>query len=260
LLQDGRLYGEPSIVQGPTGSDPYKMYTSKFKRKMNTGVDEEVTIRIAICAQNIDPATLPSDDPVKISLQGFGVCAGMPSFCMLAPEATQCNDNCGASGLCCGSTSGKGSLDCTCDGGGGGSVGIRAYLPLHGNKFAMDIKIGDDILLLNETRDGTKIGTVTKNRISTQKLYTMVSESGIRLTLSDNTPITLRDGSMINSTQVLNHELPVQDENGFRWEKIVQLLDAGTGEVATISCEDQCYGAGDEIGKYIWTHNMMTGK
>ena len=184
----------------------------------------------------------------------------MPSFCMLAPEATQCTDNCGGSGFCCGSTSGKGSLDCTCDGGGGGSVGIRAYLPLHGNKFAMDIKIGDDILLLNETRDGTKIGTVTKNRISTQKLYTMVSESGIRLTLSDNTPITLRDGSMINSTQVLNHELPVQDENGFRWEKIVQLLDAGTGEVATISCEDQCYGAGDEIGKYIWTHNMMTGK
>ena len=141
-------------------------------------------------------------------------------------------------------------------GGGGGSVSINAYMPLYQVKYAKDMVYGDDLLLLNSTRDGTKLGKVISNRISTQKLLTLISESGIRLTCSDNTPLTLKDGSAINSTEALNNELPVQDESGFRWEKIVEVLDAGVGEVATIYCEDQCYAAGDEDGKYIWTHNL----
>jgi len=141
-------------------------------------------------------------------------------------------------------------------GGGGGSVSINAYMPLYKVKYAKDMVYGDDLLILNSTRDGKRFGKVIRNRISTQKLLTLISESGIRLTCSDNTPLTLKDGSSINSTEALNNELPVQDESGFRWEKIVEVLDAGVGEVATIYCEDQCYGAGDEDGKYIWTHNL----
>ena len=146
-------------------------------------------------------------------------------------------------------------------GGGGGSVSIYAYMPLQTPKLARDLVAGDDLLLLDPNDfSKTMVGSVTSNRISTQKLVTLVSASGIRLTCSDNTPITLEDKSCINSTEAKGHKLPVQDESGFRWEEIVDVLDSGVGDVATISCLNQCYGAGDEPEKYIWTHNESNTK
>jgi hypothetical protein len=127
-------------------------------------------------------------------------------------------------------------------------------------KRAGEFAVGDNLILLNSTRNGTVSGAVISNRISTQNLITMVSKSGIRLTCSDNTPLTLVDGSTINSTQALGHQLPVQDHSGFRWEEIVEVIDAGIGEVATIYCKDQCYAAGDELGRWIWTHNSSVSK
>jgi hypothetical protein len=141
-------------------------------------------------------------------------------------------------------------------GGGLGSVAARAFMPLV-RKRAIEMTVGDQLLLLNETRNGYKTGTVSAIRSSTQKLVTLVSASGIRLTCSDNTPITLEDGSCINSTEANGHRLPVEDSDGFRWEEIVDVLDAGQGVVATISCENQCYAAGDVPGQWIWTHNAL---
>lgn len=140
--------------------------------------------------------------------------------------------------------------------GGGGSVSISAYLPML-SKLAGRAGAGDSLLLLNDERQGTKSGTVISNRISMQNLVTLVSTSGIRLTCSDNTPLTLEDGSSINSTEALGVRLPVQDNNGFRWEEIVEVRDAGRGNVATIYCMDQCYAAGDEPDRWIWTHNAQ---
>jgi hypothetical protein len=116
--------------------------------------------------------------------------------------------------------------------------------------------IGDSLLLLTADGKGTLDGTVISNRISQQKLLTLVSSSGIRLTCSDNTPLTLQDGSCINSTEAAGNLLPVQDKDGFRWEEIVEVIDAGIGNVATIFCNNQCYAAGDEPERWIWTHNI----
>lgn len=144
-------------------------------------------------------------------------------------------------------------------GGGGGSVSIAASMPMSA-KLAGEMTAGDRLILLNADRNGIRDGEVTGNRVSIQNLLTLVSESGIRLTCSDNTPITLEDGTACNSTDVLGLRLPVLDENGFRWETIVELNDAGRGPVATISCLDQCYAAGDENGRYIITHNAPINK
>jgi hypothetical protein len=119
---------------------------------------------------------------------------------------------------------------------------------------------GDPLLLLSSNRNGTVDGNVISNRISQQKLLTLVSSSGIKLTCSDNTPLTLQDGSSINSTEAIGNLLPVQDNNGFRWEEIVEIIDAGRGEVATIFCDNQCYAAGDEPDRWIWTHNLIQQK
>ena len=140
-----------------------------------------------------------------------------------------------------------------------GSVNVNAYMP-NTSKLAGQMIHGDALVLLSEDRQGTIPGVVISNTISEQRLLTMVSESGIKLTCSDNTPLTLEDGSSINSTEVLGKKLPVEDQNGFRWELIVEVLDAGHGKVATIYCEDQCYAAGDEPGRWIWTHNASNIK
>ena len=136
----------------------------------------------------------------------------------------------------------------------GGSVNVNAYMP-GTSKLAGQMQAGDALVLLSTDRQGTVAGVVISNSTSEQKLLTLVSKSGIRLTCSDNTPLTLEDGSYINSTEALGKKLPVEDQNGFRWELIVEVLDAGRGNVATIYCKDQCYAAGDEQGRWIWTHN-----
>jgi hypothetical protein len=136
----------------------------------------------------------------------------------------------------------------------GSSVSVNAYMPY--NKLAGTMTAGDPLLLLSPNRKGIVTGNVISNRISEQKLLTLVSSSGIKLTCSDNTPLTLQDGSCINSTEAVGNLLPVQDyKYGFRWEEIVEIIDAGRGEVATIFCDNQCYAAGDEPDRWIWTHN-----
>lgn len=144
-------------------------------------------------------------------------------------------------------------------GGGGGSVLANAWVPDENGvaKRAGQVVPGDGLFLLAEDLESTRAGVTVSNRLSDQRLLRMTSESGITLTVSDNTPLTMRDGTCINSTDVLDRELPVQDENGFRWEKIVKLEEAGRGTVATIYCENQCYAAGDVVGRWIWTHNAL---
>jgi len=137
----------------------------------------------------------------------------------------------------------------------GGSVFVRAHLP-GTDKSAGHMGPGDPLVLLSPDRKTIVDGIVIGNRISRQKLITLVSESGIELTLSDNTPITLEDGSYINSRDAFGYRLPVLDDAGFRWEIIIDVRDLGPGLVATIYCQNQCYAAGDFPGRYIITHNI----
>ena len=140
-------------------------------------------------------------------------------------------------------------------GGGSGSVSVTAFMPLS-FKRAGQLVPGDELVLMNAARDSYITGPVITNRTSLQKLLRMTSSSGITLTCSDNTPLTLQDGSAINSTEALGVQLPVMDSAGFRWEEIVALEPAGNGYVATIFCDNQCYAAGDEVGRFIFTHNV----
>lgn len=141
-------------------------------------------------------------------------------------------------------------------GGGGGSVHLNAYVPgLFTAKRAEECNEGTDLWLLNTTLDGYIPGKVISNRTSPQNLLRFTSQSGITLTLSDNTPLTLKDGSVVNSTEALGVQLPVLDHGEFRWETIISVEKVGAGLVSTIYCHDQCYAAGDVPNRYIFTHN-----
>lgn len=110
ILPDGRIHGNPSLDQGPTDSSPYKQYTSKFIRTLLTDVSETVTLDIYVMAPNLEPDTLPTDDPVKIKLQ-LQACIGFPLPNCTTGGQGNCDNQC--SGDCCAGPS-KSPLQCDC--------------------------------------------------------------------------------------------------------------------------------------------------
>jgi len=188
ILQDGRLYGAPTLAQGPVDNEPYKTYNSKLKRTMVDGLIEEVKISIYVIGENFDPAVLPSDDPVTITLSAQ-VCGGLPSFCQLASFPDTCIDNCGTSGLCCNTAGKAGEFECTCDGGGGGggigccfSYDTLITLADGSTKPIGLIEIGDKILSYN-----TDNNTAFENEV--QEIITRKDRDMYRFTLENGTLI-----------------------------------------------------------------------
>ena len=191
VLQDGRLYGAPTSAQGPIGSDPYKLYTSKFKRTMTDDTVETVSIEIYVLGQNFDPGALPSDDPVQITLADS--CGGFPTICQLAPMPIFCTDNCTTGGVCCNSA-GKGEYYCDCDAGGGGFGCCFSYDTLitladGSTKPIGLISIGDKILSYN-----TDTKTTFENEVQeviTRKdrdMYNFTLENGTQIIASEDHP------------------------------------------------------------------------
>ncbi len=133
-------------------------------------------------------------------------------------------------------------------------VEFESYMP--DNRQAFEYNRNDDILILNETFDGSTHTTVQCNRITTSACVEIVSVSGIELVASVTTPITLFGGQCLNITEALGQFLPVEDDNGFRWEQIVEVNFVGDRKVAHISCHGQTYAAGKKPNKFIYTHNL----
>ena len=186
VLQDGRLYGEPTLEQGPAGNEPYKIYNSKLKRTMVDGLIEEVAISIYVLGENFDPASLPSDDPVQITL--LGICSGFPTLCQIPAEPVICSENCTLGGICCNST-GKTGFDCACDAGGGGGGGGCCFsydtlitLADGSTKPIGLIEVGDKILSYN-----TDTKTTFENEV--QEIITRKDRDMYRFTLENGTEI-----------------------------------------------------------------------
>lgn len=113
LLPDGRLYGSADISQGPAGNEIYKTYVSKFIRTNLDDVGEEVTVNIYVYDENLQPDTLPTDDPIKVTLNEY-YCQGLPFACQFSGEPVGCVDNCTNFYICCQDEFGKNSFNCNC--------------------------------------------------------------------------------------------------------------------------------------------------
>lgn len=190
LLPDGRLYGSPTAAQGPTNGEPYKIYNSKFKRTLTDGHVEDVSIAIYVLGENFDPTTLPSNDPVQITL--LGICSGFPSVCQVAPSPTICSDNCSLGGLCCNET-GKTGLDCQCDEGGGGgccfSSDTLITMADGTTKPIGDVQVGDRILAFNPTTNSNEENEVEEIMIRVDRdMYLFTLDNSTTMIASDDHP------------------------------------------------------------------------
>lgn len=143
-------------------------------------------------------------------------------------------------------------------GGGGGCCWDEALLP-SGLKIG-DAQVGDALLLMNPAGDGYYDYVVKSIRPAVQPCATIVTESGIELTCSLSTPIVImRDGVarafLFENLDLVGEVVPVLDNGVFRWETVVEVQDAGMLPVRLLSADNGIYAAGNEAGRYIFTHN-----
>jgi len=147
-----------------------------------------------------------------------------------------------------------------------GSIVARAYYEsgdcVHIDAFvgdgrlAGDVVQGDELLILTENRDGCELANVQRAYVSEANCLKITTVSGITLTLSATTPITLRDGREIIVGDVLGEEVAVLDAGAFRWEPVLNIEEIGLQPVARISVQSGTYAAGDQQGRMIFTHNI----
>jgi hypothetical protein len=112
LIPDGRIYGKPSSNQGPQNGEPYVTYLSTFRRTNLDDTQETISVTIYVLPENFSPDTLPSDDPVVITLSG--TCAGF-SVPGCNFNGGGCIDYCNVDQSCCAGPE-KSSIECDCQG------------------------------------------------------------------------------------------------------------------------------------------------
>lgn len=114
ILPDGRLYGSPTVAQGPAVGEQYKEYIVKFNRNLLNGITELVTINLYILGEDFEPNALPDDNIVKIKfLLPVNSCTGPVQACQIGSIIESCVNQCSTPGGCCNGGF-KTSLTCTC--------------------------------------------------------------------------------------------------------------------------------------------------
>jgi hypothetical protein len=110
ILPDGRIYGTPTLEQGPSDGEEYKLYTCRFNRTNTQNETELVTVNMYVLASNAMPSSdLPEDHPINILAQA--VCNSPPQSQCGVNYPQACSNACGFA--CCLPDFGK-SATCTC--------------------------------------------------------------------------------------------------------------------------------------------------
>ena len=140
------------------------------------------------------------------------------------------------------------------DGGGINCVHVDAWLT--DMLQAGDAQVGDEIMVLTEHRETWEPARVERSYVAESHCVRITTLSGIKLTLSEDTPVTLQDGREIWVREIVGEEVAVLDHGAFRWEEVIGLEEIGQQPVARLSVWSGTYAAGDEKGRMIFTHNL----
>lgn len=110
--------------------------------------------------------------------------------------------------------------------------------------------------------DGTAAfdGVVDANYGAYAPGYRVTTESGVVATISDTAPVPTMQGEEIvyvkGMALQVGHYVAVEDADGFRWEPVEDVAFIGMIRVAKITTGNGIYGAGDVIGRLMFTHNI----
>jgi len=127
-----------------------------------------------------------------------------------------------------------------------------SYMP--GDFLARESKKGSPLLMLTPDGMDTYIGEVRAVDFVMRPCIRITTTSGATLVVSTDTPITLREG-ICDVYGSLGKEVPVWINNELGWEIVTELKWLGDRKVAWIDAHNGTYAAGEQAGKYIFTHN-----
>lgn len=131
----------------------------------------------------------------------------------------------------------------------GGCAHVDSWLP--GGLRAGDVAVGDMLLLVNG-----EYGLVTYSKAKLAPLFRVVTSGGVSLVCSDTAPIPVRAGGYRTPGQLTGHELrPRIGGKLMPWDVICDVQAMGEGEVQHITCEDDCFWAGEQPGACLPHHN-----
>jgi hypothetical protein len=106
-------------------------------------------------------------------------------------------------------------------------------------------------------------------RVSEEICYHFITENGAEVTVSDSTPIPVREllELALDNQDTTQSAFPPNISVGMHlltdvgvgicWSPLVSVECVGTKPVARLYCGGRNYAAGKEAGKYIYTHNLV---
>lgn len=119
---------------------------------------------------------------------------------------------------------------------------------------------GDALRRMREDGSGAFDGSVDANYSAYAPGFRVVTETGVIATISDTAPVpTMQDGAIKyvqGKALCIGHYVAVEDAAGFRWEAVEDVTFIGMIRVAKITTGNGIYGAGDLVGRLMFTHNI----
>lgn len=139
--------------------------------------------------------------------------------------------------------------------GGGGSECVAAGAYLTNGHQASAAGDGDLALVLDG--DGfTLQACLGAGRLVDADCVTLTTESGIRLTVSAETPVPTGPQTFAAARDMLGRSVAVIDGREFRWEAVDGVEPVGRKMVRRLSFGGRSFAAGDQRGRFILTHNV----
>jgi hypothetical protein len=175
-------------------------------------------------------------------------------------STTQTDTLAGASTVCTIALSANGStwnITVTSPGGGGGGTGCvtaDTFLPNIGQ--AMNVKVGDELVIANPKSFTERKGVVSRADPKMAECVRIRTKSGIELDCSKTAPIATKDGSLVLAPDLEGHVVPVCDHGKYRYEPVASVTDIGEQLIVHITCEDDLFLAGKQQGRYLLHHNV----
>lgn len=141
------------------------------------------------------------------------------------------------------------SADSRPSGGQGGCVHVDSWLP--GGLRAGDVAVGDTLLLING-----EYGLVTYSEAKRAPLFRVVTACGVSLVCSADAAIPVKAGGYRAPPKLTGHQLrPRIGGKLMPWDVICDVQAMGEGLVQHITCENECFWAGEQPGACLPHHN-----
>jgi hypothetical protein len=118
-----------------------------------------------------------------------------------------------------------------------------------------EVCVGDELSVINPATGHKRWGTVSYSQRATVERMRLTTVSGLALSCSKTAPIGLSSGESVLAEFAQDNEIAVEINGVFSFEVVKEALDIGLGDVQHITCENDFFLAGDEVGFYMAHHN-----